>query len=191
MKAGFCNAICPVLPVERLYGQRPLARIDNPRCAPCTMCTIKGCIDLATAKSIAQTLGRARRSHTWLSAWYGVFVAAFPGFVVGYYTTQDGPLATAGTVYLTIAAWAGGSYILTQLVVRAFRIRSALAIPALAAVAFALYYWFAAALIAPALRLTDAGTVGIRAAALALIVAWFWRAQAEPNDNTTPQPHLG
>ena len=37
-KAGFCNAICPVLPVERLYGQSPLVRIGNPRCSSCTAC---------------------------------------------------------------------------------------------------------------------------------------------------------
>ena len=39
LKAGFCNAICPVLPVERLYGQRPLVKVTNPRCQPCAGCT--------------------------------------------------------------------------------------------------------------------------------------------------------
>ena len=29
-KAGFCNSICPVLPVERLYGQSPLMQVSNP-----------------------------------------------------------------------------------------------------------------------------------------------------------------
>ena len=31
-KAGFCNALCPILPVERLYGQAPLVAAGNPRC---------------------------------------------------------------------------------------------------------------------------------------------------------------
>ena len=36
-KAGFCNAMCPVLPVERLYCQSPLIDVPNPRCVPCTI----------------------------------------------------------------------------------------------------------------------------------------------------------
>ncbi|MFV1981617.1 MAG: hypothetical protein ACC655_10720, partial [Rhodothermia bacterium] len=53
-KAGFCNAFCPVLPVERLYGQGPLVKLGNPRCTTptpsasgraCGLCTDKACID--------------------------------------------------------------------------------------------------------------------------------------------------
>jgi len=52
MKAGFCNALCPVLPVERLYGQRPLFKVPNAHCKPCTLCTRRGCIDLVQTKSV-------------------------------------------------------------------------------------------------------------------------------------------
>ena len=56
-KAGFCNAICPVLPVERLYGQRPLVTVPNVRCTPCVGCTERGCIDLSPADSARSAMG--------------------------------------------------------------------------------------------------------------------------------------
>ncbi|HSM06734.1 MAG TPA: hypothetical protein VK858_19065 [Longimicrobiales bacterium] len=31
-KAGFCNRLCPLLAVERLYGQAPLTEVGNARC---------------------------------------------------------------------------------------------------------------------------------------------------------------
>jgi nitrite reductase (NADH) large subunit len=176
LKAGFCNAICPVLPVERLYGQHPLVQIGNPRCLPCTMCTSRGCIDLNPGKSIAQTLGAARRSRAWLTSGYGVFAAAFPGFVVGYYTTQDGPWAAAGSVYLHVALWALGSYLAAVILVWLFKASAARATVVLAAAAAGLYYWFAAQTITTAFAIEGAATVAIRAVALALVVVWLWRA---------------
>ena len=176
IKAGFCNAICPVLPVERLYGQHPMLNVPNPRCNPCTVCTTRGCIDLSPAKSIAQTLGSARRSHAWLVSGYGVFAASFPGFVVGYYTTQDGPLATAGAVYTNVALWALGSYLATVVLVRLFDTGVSRAMVVLAAAAAGLYYWFAAVTITSAFAIEGIATVGIRVVGLALVAAWFFRA---------------
>ncbi len=181
LKAGFCNAICPVLPVERLYGQRPLMGVNNPRCVPCTMCTARGCIDLNPSKSVAQTLGSARRSNAWLVTGFGAFAAAFPGFVVGYYTAQDGPLASAGSVYLNVAVWALGSYLVAGLLVWLFRLSATRALILLAAVAAGLYYWFAADTITTAFAIQGTATVAIRVAALALVVFWLWRALPRTN----------
>ncbi len=83
-KAGFCNAICPVGPVERLLGQYAQFNPGNPRCEPCTLCTPRGCLDLALDKTPAQLLGRARRSTAWLARPTGAFGAAFPGIVTGW-----------------------------------------------------------------------------------------------------------
>ena len=182
-KAGFCNAICPVLPVERLYGQRPLFSIGNARCASCTLCTRSGCIDLGPQKSIAQTLGRARQSRAWLLKPFGIFAAAFPGFVIGYYTTPDVPLAAAGGVYLHVLVWAALSYVVTAVAVRLLGLSSSVTLIVLAGAAVAFYYWFGAPVIAGALGVegagagagAGAGTASIRAAALGLVAVWLWR----------------
>lgn len=183
VKAGFCNAICPVLPVERLYGQRPLADVGNPRCGECTQCSPRGCIDLAPTKSIAQTLGPSRRSNAWLRTPYGAFAAAFPGFVIGYYTLADGPLTTALPVYLHVAAWMAGSWIAVALGVTVVRVHADRMIALIGAAALALYYWFAAPVIAAAIHAGDAGALIIRILAAALIAFWLAKAFVLPASN--------
>jgi hypothetical protein len=142
-KAGFCNTLCPLLPVERLYGQRPLIGVSNPRCHDCTLCTPRGCIDLSPSKSIAQVLGPARRSSAWLASAFGAFAAGFPGFVIGYFRTTDTTAIQAAGVYTTILAHAAASGVIVAFVVSRLRVSSAVALPVLAATAAGLYYWFA------------------------------------------------
>lgn len=174
-KAGFCNAMCPVLPVERLYGQSPLVNVANSRCPSCTLCT-QACLDLAPRKSIARVLGGARHSRAWLKTPFGIFAASFPGFVLGYFTTADGPLTSAASIYVRVGAWAGLSYVLAVAAVVVFRIPAARIFPALAALAVGLYYWFAAPNLAAALGAPKAGEVVLRVAALSLVAIWWWRA---------------
>jgi nitrite reductase (NADH) large subunit len=179
-KAGFCSGICPVLPVERLYGQHPMLPVANARCTPCTMCTTRGCLDMAQSKSIAQTLGRERKSHGWLQTPFGAFAAAFPGFILGYNLTRDGDLASAGSVYLTVGLTAAASYGLTQALVRSAKLTSATAIRLLGAIAFGLYYWFAAASVSKHLHFPASAPAGIRAAALLLLLTWLWKSAGTP-----------
>lgn len=176
VKAGYCNAWCPVLPVERLYGQRPLARMGNPHCDPCTLC-VTGCLDIAPKKSIGTVLGEAARPGLpWLATPFGAFAAAFPGFVLGYYTATDGPLSSAGTVYLTVAGWAAASYGVTAVVTRVFDLDWAPAVRWLAAVAVSIYYWYAAEVITKRLGLLGPGTWTVRGLALALVAVWLWNS---------------
>jgi hypothetical protein len=176
MKAGFCNAFCPVLPVERLYGQRPLLRIGNARCPSCTNCS-SACIDLSAHKSIPQLLGRARSSPAWLRTPFGAFSAAFPGFVLAYFMAVDASAASAGAIYVGALTLAGASYVFVTLAVRALELPSTRVIPTLAALAAGLYYWFAAPSVAETLGVRGAGGQLLRASALALVVAWWWNAQ--------------
>jgi nitrite reductase (NADH) large subunit len=176
-KAGFCNAICPVLPVERLYGQSPLMTIDNPRCTPCTAC-VRACVDVSPDRNALQILGRSRHSSEWLRSPFGIFAAAFPGFVVGYFTVADGPLSTAGAVYLNVLLWAAASYALVAMVVAMTGSRIGVVLPSIAALAAALYYWFAAPGMVSVFGGADAAAAGLRVVALALIFAWWWRSRS-------------
>jgi hypothetical protein len=102
-KAGFCNAICPIGPVERLLGQWAVVKVGNPRCPTCTLCTEAGCLDLALDKAPAQHLGRTRRSHVWLLRPWGAFGAAFPGMILGWGlagAAESGPAETATRMLL-------------------------------------------------------------------------------------------
>jgi hypothetical protein len=189
-KAGFCNAICPVLSVEKLYGQHPLIELGNPHCALCLLCTPKGCMDLAPTKAALQALGPAQKSAAWLMTPFGIFAAAFPGFVVGYFTTTNGPLSAAPSIYLNVALWAGGSYLVVAVLVWLLKIRAAVVLPVLAAASIMLYYWFAAPTVAETLAIAPVGTLAIQSAAFVLIGAWLWRAMrgVQPLSNETPRP---
>ncbi len=175
-KAGFCNAICPILPVEKLYGQHPLWQAKNPRCSTCTLCTPKGCIDLAPKKSIATAIGPANRSHAWLKTPYGVFAAAFPGFIAGYFTTPDVPLAGALSTYLHIGMWAVVSYLVLINFVLLLNLSSAFILPPLAATSIGIYYWFAAPHMLSYFSIGAPGVVIFRSIIFALVGFWLGRA---------------
>ena len=173
-RVAFCNGICPVLPVEKLYGQSPLVRVGTARCADCTVCTGVGCLDLAGDKAVLQTLGEARRDSRWITSVFGAFALAFPGFVVGYFTTENGLLATAPAVYLHVALWSLGSFVLLGGIAKLTGVSSRVALPLLGALAIALYYWFAAPKLASAF---GGGTVAmwvVRALAFTLVAVWLW-----------------
>ena len=186
-KAGFCNSICPVLPVERLYGQSPLVQIGNPRCTPCTHCTSKGCIDLNANKSAVIAAGPNKTTTYWVRTVYGAFAAAFPGFIIGYYTTIDGPLSTAGTVYGTIALWMVGSYAVAAGIVAMLQISSVRGLRILAAASAGLYYWLGAPGLAEAWNLPDVVIWAIRLPALLLVVSWAWIALTQTNGGRRPK----
>jgi hypothetical protein len=139
------------------------------------MCTTKGCIDLAPDKSISQILGRAGRNHKWLTNWFGIFAAAFPGFVIGYYTSTDVPLSQAGMTYLHVAIWAFGSYLVANLVVRVLNLSATLAATILAGAAAGLYYWFAGPTIATEFSFGRTAVWTIRALGLGLVLIWLGR----------------
>lgn len=174
-KAGFCNTICPVLPVERLYGQRPLLRVTNARCRPCVGCTARGCLDRSRADALRTAIGQRAASPSWPHSPFGTFAAAFPGLIVGYFTIGNTPLADApgviGHMLLAIAL----SVLGVLLLVRALRLDAGTGMPLLGALAAGLYYWFAAPVISAAWHLPIGATWSIRAAALGLIAAWLLR----------------
>jgi nitrite reductase (NADH) large subunit len=98
-----------VLPIEQVYGQAPLLSMSRGRCPACEVCTPRGCLDLAGDKALVQAIGPARRTTAWLATPHGIFLAALPGFIVGYSLLADGPLATAPRVYATTLRWSAAS----------------------------------------------------------------------------------
>ncbi len=111
VRSAFCNALCPILPIERLYGQAPLVDLERGRCGACVVCTPRGCLDLAGPRNLAQLIGPGRRTEAWLLTPFGLFAAALPGFIVGYFLAPNG--AAGGTASLApLAALAPWSWTL-------------------------------------------------------------------------------
>jgi hypothetical protein len=187
-RSGFCNGLCPILPVEQLYGQSPLLRVPRGRCDQCSACTTTGCLDLAGEKALLLALGPARKSGAFLATPIGAFAAALPGFVAGYHALRDVKDPGVLLAYAAPLSGAAVSLALSVAVVRLFRPPPAAVFVVLSGLAVALHYWFAGPVLARALALPESAATPIRAAALLLVVFWVARALRRPATTTTPAP---
>ncbi len=175
-RAGFCNSLCPVLPVEKLYGQAPLVPVASAICPDCTACAVRGCIDLAGGQALAQSVGKGLlQDARWLVTPTGLFALLFPGFVAGYFTTVNGGVDTAPAVYAHIGLWMLLGAVALGMVVTVFRTPGTLALPLIGAGALTLYYWYAAPALATAYGVGGWGPVGFRVVFFLLIALWLVR----------------
>jgi hypothetical protein len=139
-KSGWCSGLCPVHPVELLYGSRPLLSVANARCPTCVRCSAP-CPDTAPGHHpLAAARGRAE-------ALAGTLITGgFPGFVFGWFQVSDAAAVTARAV-LVAYAWPFGGLAVTSAV---FLVARRLSPPrhartlarAFAAAAVACYYGF-------------------------------------------------
>jgi hypothetical protein len=73
-KSGWCSTICPLLPVQRLYGQTPYKLVANSHCTPCVGCT-KNCYDFNPKVAFLADL---KDPDPYWSGYKKLFAAAFP-----------------------------------------------------------------------------------------------------------------
>jgi len=82
-KSGWCSGLCPVLPVETLYGSRPGVTVSNMHCDRCERC-VGVCPDSTPGMD---PLGAN------LTQWHTVagmlMAGGFPGFVWGWFQVGD------------------------------------------------------------------------------------------------------
>ena len=137
-KSGWCSTMCPLLPVQRMYGQHALVTSPNAHCEPCLGCA-KNCMDfnphvafLADQYDDDRTYQMRRR----------LFSAAFPGFVLAFYLLPDPPEIGIGTMYLGFAAWCLLSVGVFTTLDSLLRMPVGRMTTVAAATSFGLYYWF-------------------------------------------------
>lgn len=172
VKAGFCNAVCPILPVERLYGFRPLVNLAATRCGPCVRCTSAGCLDRSPHEGLVALGEDLPDGQPWLRTVPGLFVAGFPGVIVGFGLLPDPGPVSLGRAYGQVIMGLVLSWALVAAVTARLRPTTPGLIAALAPVCAAAFYWFAAPHMAAALGLGSAVGAGLRAAFLCLVAAW-------------------
>ncbi len=174
VKAGFCNAICPVLPVERLYGQAPLLALGDQRCGPCTRCIPAGCPDRAPGSAFLAMIGP---SPWWPCRPYGAFLAGFPGFVVGFGLVPREVDVSVTQAYGPTLLGFGVSWLLVLTGVGLFQWGARAALPWLAWAAASGYYWFASESLRRGLGLSAGMVWPLRGVALLGLAYWLHRAR--------------
>ena len=88
-KSGWCARFCPMLPLERIYGQNPFVLVRNSHCEPCVGCT-KNCFDFNPKVAYLADLNDS--DQRWASQ-RRIFIGLLPGFIYGFFNT--GPLIGA------------------------------------------------------------------------------------------------
>ena len=137
-KSGWCSTVCPLLPVQRLYGQQPLLDSPNSHCEPCVGCA-KNCNDFNP--HLAFLADQHDGDRTWMLR-RRLFAALFPGFIAGYFLVQSPPEISIAQMYgqilLAACLSAGVFFVLDAVLMVPPGTLTALS----AAVSINLYYWW-------------------------------------------------
>ncbi len=176
-KSGWCSSVCPMLPVQRLYGQTPFVTVPNSHCRPCVGCT-KNCYDFNPRVAyLADQYDDDRR----YVGYRRFFAAVFPGFVAAYFLVPDPPAVSVPRMYFEFAAYMAVSLAAFTTLETFARVRPNTLTALFAAVAFNVYYWFSAGAIVEAVNVlaqvpaAPLWAWAIRGAVLAVTVVWLAR----------------
>ena len=194
-KSGWCSSICPLLPVQRIYGQTPFVKVANSHCQPCVGCT-KNCYDFNPHVAY---LADMYDKQDKFAMYRKFFVGMFPGFIAAFYLLPNPGAAnnadavlipnfwtipaaiTVPQMYLLFVLFSMASVGLFYLFHSFLKVSAPKITTLFGAVALNLYYWFNAPLIAELFGDLSLVAWGVRALVLALTVVWIVRTyQKEP-----------
>ena len=169
-KSGWCSSICPLLPVQRLYGQTPYKLVANSHCTPCVGCT-KNCYDFNPKVAFLADL---KDPDPYWSGYKKLFAAAFPGLVVGFFNLPEARSgAEIASLYGQLALYLAASVAIFYALDSLLKVSTHKLTTLWAAAAFSLFYWYASA------PWPEWATWGARAVAIALAVGWVLRTYAK------------
>ena len=175
-KSGWCSQFCPMLQVERFYGQSPLLVVRNSHCRPCVGCT-KNCYDFnPTAAYLADLYDENPR----LSANRKLFAGAMPWLIFAFFTQPELPDITATSVlflYGRILFFVAAGIGVFMAVEAVSNLGSYKLVLVHVVVALNLFYWFVAPRAVQQFGLGETPLqYALQAAVAVLTVVWFLRA---------------
>ncbi|MCF6228786.1 MAG: hypothetical protein L3J82_09030, partial [Planctomycetes bacterium] len=137
-KSAWCSGLCPVYPVEMLYGTRPVVTPPNLQCKVCTGC-VSPCRD--SNPSVSPTDVAIEPLGKFAST---VLIGGFPGFVLGWYLVDISRTDPIMTIIAMSYAWPFVGLIASLTVYSiARKLAPAAGINQLfATAAVCIYYWF-------------------------------------------------
>ncbi len=83
-KSAWCSGLCPIHPVEKLYGRKSLFELPNAHCKSCVNC-VTNCPD--STKSINPIPKKKKRLNEKIVG--TLIVGGFPGYIWGWFHVQD------------------------------------------------------------------------------------------------------
>jgi NADPH-dependent 2,4-dienoyl-CoA reductase/sulfur reductase-like enzyme/ferredoxin len=174
-KSGWCSSICPLLPVQRLYGQTPFKLVANSHCQPCIGCT-KSCYDFNPKVAFLADLNDPDeywRGHRKL------FAGLFPGLVLAFFELPEARSAhEITTLYGKFALYLAASIAAFWILDSVVKVSTHKVTTLFAAAGFSVFYWFGGPSFIAAVSgsaTPAAATWAVRAAAIVLALGWIVR----------------
>jgi hypothetical protein len=140
-KSGWCSGVCPIHPVERLYGSGVALTLPNAHCNDCIKCSVP-CPDSTPNANVLS----AKKSGS-QSAVEFFIVGGFPGYIWGWFHVDDfsGSAGWHNLLYvygipLMCAVFTSCMYLILKLVVR--HQGQKILVNFFAAAAVSCYYWY-------------------------------------------------
>ncbi|MCF6287431.1 MAG: hypothetical protein L3K26_19955 [Candidatus Hydrogenedentes bacterium] len=140
-KSAWCSGLCPVHPVERLYGSRALLSTSNAHCQSCEHCVLLCPDSTPSLNPLTGARSKIRRLTGSLMA------GGFAGFVYGWFQVPD-YAGWAGWSHLGLAyAYPLGGFAMSLVLFLALTSRLSkshkeLVVRVFACAAVSCYYWF-------------------------------------------------
>ena len=79
-KSGWCNGLCPLIHVEKLYGIKPLKSFNSIYCKPCSHC-VSPCLDLIKNNPSSNLKKKSILDR--------VLFGGFPGLIWGWFQVEN------------------------------------------------------------------------------------------------------
>ncbi|HEX5621573.1 MAG TPA: FAD-dependent oxidoreductase [Solirubrobacteraceae bacterium] len=177
-KSGWCSSICPLLPIQRLYGQTPYKLVANSHCTPCVGCT-KSCYDFNPK---AAWLADLHDQDAYWAGYRKLFAAAFPGLVLAFFNLPEARGADAILeLYATLGLYLAASVAVFFTLDSLLKVSTHKVTTLFAATGFSLFYWYGGPVFVDAvLGSTPEGAKwAVRVAAIALAGGWVLRTYAK------------
>ena len=180
-KSGWCSSICPLFPLQRAYAQTPFITVPNSHCPSCVGCA-KNCYDFKPRAAYQADLVDDDRGWT---AQRKLFVAALPGFILGFFTAVNQPDLPVIEKYGVL----GLSVIVSVGIYFAVEAVSPLSPPMVAigyaAAALNIFYWFVGPVVVSSLNeITGIDLPWLRwlISAAVLVVTLIWIARTRVSE---------
>lgn len=140
-KSGWCSSLCPVHPVEKLYGASAVATLPNAHCDRCVKCSVP-CPD--TTPDFHPAVTKKNRYQIWSGL---LTIGGLPGFIWGWFQVPDHTGANSLGLFLNAYQYPFTGFLASLLCYVLLRKllkqdQGRLLISSFAAAGVSCYYWF-------------------------------------------------
>lgn len=177
-KSGFCSGLCPVLPVERIYGQSPFLFFANVHCRECLGCT-KNCYDFNPSAAYLADQYNEDKSY---SSRRRFFASFFPGYVLSYFLIAEPPVNSILIMLIKMFLITAISSVIFYLL-DSFIKTSVNRLPSIFGItAFTIYYWFTIPILSDSfmkltgLQIPDEIIYGLKFITIGFSLYWLFQA---------------